>query len=113
MVRFIQNNYKLLTEETIPFKKSLLRNRKKQISLIQLDLGTSVFIPIFIHYGPICVKKNALFFPNVVIIRGKYYTLNNAKFNDSLFEINLLSKKILRIQFFDSYNTIKNLYKSQ
>ena len=112
MVRYMKNSYKLVTDNELSsaFKKSLLlRNRNNNISTIKLDLRSSICLPVYIHYGPICLKKNALFFPDAVIIRGKYYTLNNAQFNDWLFEIRL-SKKTLRIEFLDSYNTIKNLH---
>jgi hypothetical protein len=64
---------------------------------------------VYIHYGPICLKKSVVFFSGFVKVKYRIYSSNCAQFNDNLLEIYL---KNLSIRTDNSilYDAIKALW---
>lgn len=89
--------------------KNIVNPIVKAKKCISYDIQTPLHSIVYIHYGPICLKKSILFFPDFVNYKNKYYSLNNARYNDNLFEI-YLKKLTIRIDDSDIYNYIKNYY---
>ena len=110
----ILNSYHLLIENKNLENKNLenknlenknLENRNNKYNIN--DTYSSIYV--FIHYGIFCLKRLALFFTNKVIIQGIIYSLDNAIYNDNLYEITIPSKIIIRIEFNSIYDYIKSL----
>jgi len=90
---------------------NILNNNQQSLNSIG-----SIYSKVYMHYGPICIKKNAIFFHNIVSIKNKVYSMEDTIFNDNLYEITINQRInlrinqtiILRIQFKNNYELIKN-----
>ena len=116
MIKYSKYANKSVSKNTIPIssKKSILSSffSKKYIPCINAvptiihDSITPIYMSVYIHYGPICLKRSIIFFSDFVSFQNYSYSLNCAKYNDNLFEIYLKNLKI-RIDDYNIYNYIK------
>ena len=90
-------------------KKNIVNPIVQATRSISHDRHTPLYSVVYIHYGPICLKRSVIFFPDFVNLKRQAYSLNNARYNDNLFEI-YLKKLTIRIDNFSTYNYIKNFY---
>ena len=107
----IFNSYNFSLKQTIIHQKIGI-DKPCLINKYDSSKKAPVYTDVFMHFGPICLKKKAVFISNITIIEGKLYYMDDAIYNDNLYEIKISRGKIIRIQYFDNYNLIKNLQKT-
>ena len=108
----IFNSYNFSLKQIITYKKIGI-DKPCLINKYDLSKKASLYTDVFVHFGPICLKKKAVFISNITIIEGKLYYMDNAIYHDNLYEIKISTEKIIRIQYSNNYNLIKNLQRSQ
>jgi hypothetical protein len=108
----IFNSYNFSLKQTITYQKIGI-DKPCLINKYDLSNKASVYTDVFVHFGPICLKKKAVFISNITIIEGKLYYMDNAIYDDNLYEIKISTGKIIRIQYSNNYNLIKNLQRTQ
>lgn len=125
MVNYSKYGNKLIAKDKIPisskkyilssfFSKKYKSSAKRVCPIIPEpiihDRPSAIYMSVYIHYGPICIKRSILFFSDFVSFNGSSYSLSSVKYNDSLFEIYLKNLKI-RTDDSNKYNYIKNIIK--
>ena len=71
-----------------------------------------IYADIYIRFGIFYFKTAVIFFSNFIKINNKTQIMDNAIYNDNLYEIKLKSKQKLRIRDYKLYKSIKNKYKN-
>jgi hypothetical protein len=99
---------KIKNKNKIIIKPNGLNSTLTQQNKKDMLLNDTYYTYIYLHYGPICLKHFAIFYLNNIIIKNKFYSFNDAIYNDNLYEITIPSKLIIRIPFNSTYEFIKN-----
>jgi len=94
------NNYKNTTSSACE-NKSIYKNTIH-----------GIYEDIYIRFGIFYFKTNVIFFSNFIKINNKTQIMDNAIYNDNLYEIKLKSKEKLRFHNYKLYKSIKNKYQN-